>query len=107
LRGRRCLDIQTQGKKVKILLNFLPKISSLLYIDPYFMGEEVFMIKEFLKIRNIIKREMYILILIRTNYKKGGQTCEVKHKNPRIYIGKLKITNRFTKQGEENGYSKN
>jgi hypothetical protein len=49
------------------------------------------MIKEFLKIRNIIKREMYILILIRTNYKKGGQTCEVKHKNQRIYIGMFKL----------------
>ena len=38
---------------------------------------------------------------------KGGRKCKAKHKNPRIYIGKLKITNRFTKEGEENGYSKN
>ena len=38
---------------------------------------------------------------------KGGRKCKVKHKNPRIYIGKLKITNRFTKEGEENGHSKN
>ena len=30
---------------------------------------------------------------------KGGRKCKAKHKNPRIYIGKLKIPNRFTKEG--------
>ena len=38
---------------------------------------------------------------------KGGRKCKAKLKNPRIYIGKLKIANRFTKEGEENGHSKN
>lgn len=63
------------------------------------------MIKEF-KTKNKTKRETYILVLIRTNYKKGGRKCETKYKI-RAYIGKLKITQIHKNKEELNGYSKN